>query len=88
MYAQLATHPMLPLLIASIAVMVVFFVMLLCVGTKPSAEVQAALDANDKWQAEHNKRVAHTQAMSAALDAGDIALYRELSNTKTTINAK
>lgn len=88
MYAQLATHPMLPLLIASIAVMVAFFVMLLCIDTKPSAEVQAAFDANDKWLIEHNKRVAHTQAMSAAIDAGDLVLFRELSNTYPTTDAK
>lgn len=77
----LLTNPMLPLLIALITVMAVFLVVLMCVDTTPSAEVQAALDANDKWQAEHNARMAQLEAMSRALDAGDLALYRELSNT-------
>lgn len=84
----LLTNPMLPLLIALITVLAVFLVMLALTDTKPSAEVQAALDANDKWQAEHNARMAHAEAMSRALDAGDLDLFRELNNTNPTINAK
>lgn len=84
----LLTNPMLPLLIALITVLAVFLVLLMRMDATPSDEAKALLDANNLWMEAHNARMAQLDAMSRALDAGDLALYRELSNTNPTTDAK
>jgi hypothetical protein len=50
---QLINNPMLPVVLALMAVMVVFIITLLCMDSTPSAEVRAALDAARKHSYQH-----------------------------------